>query len=147
MLDAFDILFNLETKLRIFIHTIMTERFGHSWYKQRVPGELCKDWQKKRIIALSKKEKEYPLLWYADFTDYIKIIEQNHNWNDVFRPVFQTKIDIQTSFQRLFPIRICIAHQRPITKEDFLLLTVESHRILRAIDELSAGGNPPDTTT
>jgi hypothetical protein len=42
-------------------------------------------------------------------------------------------MDVQVSFSRLQPVRISTAHNRNVTKEDYLLLSVEAHRILKAI--------------
>lgn len=138
MSDAYDLLFTLETQLREYLYERMTERFGAKWETQRVSGELVKAWREKRQEARKKGEAAQPLLWYADFTDYIQIIARKDNWNDIFSDVFVNSIDIQVSFQRLHPIRVCTMHARPITKEDFLLLTVEAHRILKVIGKLNA---------
>jgi hypothetical protein len=117
----------------------MSDYFGLGWEKQQVPGDTRQQWKEKRATALEKKEEEQPIIAYADFTDYEKIIVQNKNWEAVFKPIFRSKIDIQVSLQRLYPIRIQTMHAREITKEDFLLLTVEVNRILRAIEDPKSG--------
>lgn len=132
-LDAYDILFNFETKLREFIHAVMTERYGERWEKQRVPGEMRKQWEEKRQSGMAKGETEQRLLWYADFTNYVDIILRGDNWREVFKDIFLNDLDIRVSFQRLQPLRLPVMHARVITKNDFLLLTVEAQRILRAI--------------
>jgi hypothetical protein len=133
LLKAYDIISNLEIRLREFLVEVMEKVFGQSWTKQRVPGEIYKQWKEKRDIAKSKGEKEQPILWYADFTDYERIITRKDNWKETFEGKFINVMDVQVSFQRLYPIRNCTMHTRPLTKEDFLLLTVEAQRILRAI--------------
>ena len=135
-LDAYGILFSLETKLREYIHGVMTDRYGPKWEKQQVSGKLRQEWERKRAQAIEKWEDERPLLWYADFTDYIDIICQRNNWREIFKPVFRNEVDIRASFQRLHPIRNSIMHPRVITKDDILLLTVEYRRILKAIGKL-----------
>jgi hypothetical protein len=50
---------------------------------------------------------EQPLIAYADFSDYLPIIERADNWNRIFKAVFNRKIDVQESFIRLHLIRIC----------------------------------------
>ena len=135
-LDAYDILFSLETQVRESLHRVMTDRYGLKWEKQRVPHNLRQEWEKKRDYAISKGEKEQSLLWYANFTDYIDIICQRNNWGEIFEPVFRDSSDIRVSLQRIHTIRIPTMHARLITKADILLLTVESHRILKAIDRL-----------
>ncbi|HMF55285.1 MAG TPA: Swt1 family HEPN domain-containing protein [Pyrinomonadaceae bacterium] len=136
LLKAYDIISNLEIRLREFLIGVMESVFGQSWTKQRVPGEIYKQWKEKRDTALSKGETEQPILWYADFTDYERIITRKDNWKDMFEGKFINMMDVQVSFQRLYPIRNCTMHTRPLTKEDFLLLTVEAQRILRAIGSL-----------
>ncbi len=136
-LDAYDILFSLETQLREYLHTAMTDHYGQKWEKQQVPNKLRQEWETKRATAIEKGEEGRPLLWYADFTDYIDIVCQRNNWRDIFKPVFRNEVDIRASFQRLHTIRIPTMHPRGvITKDDILLLTVESRRILKAIDVL-----------
>lgn len=133
LLRAYDIISNLEIRLREFLMAAMEEVFGKGWMKQRVPGEIYKQWKEKRDTAVSKGEKEQPILWYADFTDYERIITRKDNWKDTFEGKFINMMDLQVSFQRLYPIRNCTMHTRPLTKEDYVLLTVEAQRILRAI--------------
>ena len=137
LLKAYDIISNLEIRLREFLIAEMEELFGQSWMKQRVPGEIHTQWKQKRDTAVKKGEKEQPIICYADFTDYEKIITRKDNWKDTFEGKFLNVMDVQVSFMRLYPIRNCTMHTRPLTKEDFLLLTVETHRILRAIGEIS----------
>lgn len=135
-LETHEIIRQLEIELREFIHGVMTERFGPNWEKQHVSGDLRSAWMKKREMAQKAGEKEDRLLWFADFTDYKTIIEQNHNWNEVFEPIFGDKMNMQVSFKRLFPIRIRDAHNRVITKADYILACYESSNILRAIGVL-----------
>ena len=65
--------------------------------------------------------------------DYVTIITQKNNWNEVFEPVFSRPTFVQESFQRLYPIRICTMHARMITQDDELYLYVETKRVLSAI--------------
>jgi Swt1-like HEPN len=138
MLEAYDLLFNLETQLREYIVEVMTRKYGARWIRQRISGDMKQQWADKKEIAVSKGEDELPLIWYADFSDYIQIIIRKDNWNELFESIFFNAIDIQASFQRLQPLRICTMHARPISREDLLLITVETHRILRAIGKLKS---------
>ncbi len=142
MIRAYDILFSFETHMRAWLDDVMTGKFGMQWEKQRVPGDVHKAWKEKRQEAVGRGERKQRLVWYADFTDYIKIITRNDNWNEVFAAVFRNLMDIQVSFWRLHPIRICTMHSRILTKEDLLLLVVEVQRILRAIGRLSDNDIP-----
>lgn len=84
---------------------------------------------------MARGGEDEPLIAYADFTDYIKIIERNDNWKQVFDVVFTRRESVQESFLRFFPIRISVAHARIITLDDELYLKVEMRRINKAIDE------------
>lgn len=130
---AYRVLFVLETRIRAFIAKAMINAHGERWIAQRIPGEMRQKWQEKQQKASDSGEPRQPLIAYADFTDYIQIIERRDNWNAVFKEVFRRKDDVRESFARLFPIRICTMHARPISLDDELLLRAESRRILRAI--------------
>jgi hypothetical protein len=125
-------LMRFERDIREAINTLMIAEFGESWIECQTPGEMADEWKKKKSKALEKGEAEQPLVAYADFTDYIKIIERADNWNRIFKAVFSRKSDVQESFVRLFPIRICTMHSRIITLEDELLMKVETLRVRKA---------------
>jgi hypothetical protein len=40
---------------------------------------------------------EQPLIAYADFSDYLPIIERGDNWNRIFKAVFNRRTDVQQS--------------------------------------------------
>ena len=80
------------------------------WFKHRVPHEICQRWHEKREKARERCEREWPLLGYADFTDYLPIITKKNSWNAVFKPVFRRAEFVIESFQRLYPIRTCTMH-------------------------------------
>ena len=75
-----------------------------------------------------------PLLAYADFTDYELIICRADNWREVFSQTFKRPESVRESFQRLYPIRICTMHARPITQDDELFLYVELRRLIGVIE-------------
>lgn len=139
MVSAFDVLFSFETQVREYLVEAMTERYGPEWDVHRVPGKVLNDWRRKRQEAVSKGEPRQPLICYADFTDYVQIIVRKDNWEEIFAPVFCNSDDAAVSFRRLHPIRLCTMHARPITKDDFLLLLVETQRILKALSSLKKG--------
>ena len=123
----------LRHQIRKFIDEQMTEAFGSNWIKHRIDGQMRKQWEEKQEKAEANGEREWPLIAYADFTDYVKIITQKNNWRDVFEEFFDRKESVQESFQRLYPIRVCTMHARLITQDDELYLCVETKRILKAI--------------
>jgi hypothetical protein len=131
---AHDVLLRFETQIRCFIEARLRKAFGDSWIKHNVPGEMRDRWVEKRKKAVAAGEKEWPLIAYADFTDYVPIITQKNNWAAAFAPVFGRPESVRESFQRLYPIRLCTMHARILTQEDELYLLVEIKRIRSAID-------------
>jgi hypothetical protein len=125
-------LLRFERSVRRFIDAAMKAEFGDDWLLRQLPGGMLELWEQKKASAIDKNEQEQPLTAYADFTDYIKIIERRDNWTRVFKAIFKRQSDVQESFFRLFPVRICTMHARLITLDDELLLQVETRRLSRA---------------
>ena len=132
--DAHDSLQRLETQLRKFIGERMQATFGADWVTQRIPAGMREEWIQKRETAIKSGQRERPLIEYADFTNYEQIIMRKDNWGQVFKVFFRSKPSIQESFQRLYPVRICTMHSRPITLDDELCLRVETKRIWDAME-------------
>lgn len=51
----------------------------------------------------------------------------------MFGELFQHKPSVEESFRRLYPVRICTMHARPITADDALFLLVEIKRLSKAM--------------
>jgi hypothetical protein len=122
-------LVRFERKVRRFIDAAMKAEFGEDWLQRQLPDGMLDAWKAKK--ALEKGGEDQPLIAYADFTDYIRIIERKDNWGRVFKAIFKRQSDVQESFVRLFPVRICTMHARLITLDDELLLQVETRRLGR----------------
>lgn len=131
--EAHNWLLRLEFQLRKFIDDEMTRVFGPNWPKRRLPGELYDKWQDKKSQGEQAGEQAWPLIAYADFTDYQKIICKRDNWREVFAPHFRRQESVRETFQRLYPVRLSTMHARPITQEDELLLYVETRRLVKVI--------------
>ena len=130
---AHDWLLRLETQLRRFIDDRMTEKFGSDWPKRRLPKNMSEEWRDKESKAGSERAGEWPLICYADFTDYEVVICKRDNWREVFCIYFRQPESVRESFQRLYPIRNDTMHARPITQDDELLLYVETKRLVKVI--------------
>ena len=124
-----------ERSVRRFIEKMMLAGFGQDWMRRQLPQGMLESWQAKKATDVAKGKTDQPLIAYADFSDYIKIIERKDNWAGVFKAVFKRQSDIQEAFTRLFPVRICTMHSRIITLDDELLLLVETRRIQKALSE------------
>lgn len=131
--EAHDWLFRLESGIRRFIDSLMTDAFGLDWPKHQLPNGLYKKWMEKRAAAEKAGRKTLPLVAYADFTDYDIIICKKDNWREVFSFYFSRQEDVRESFNRLHPIRLDTMHARPITQDDQLLLYVEVKRLTKVM--------------
>lgn len=132
---AHDRLQRLESQLRKFIDLSMTKAYGTDWPKHRMPNGVYEKWIFKKAADKGRKI-EWPLIFYADFTEYVDIICRSDNWREVFAATFERMESVRESFQRMYPIRLAIAHTRPIDKEDELLLFVEAKRLLRVMQPI-----------
>jgi hypothetical protein len=129
---AHDCLQRLEFQLRKFIDQSLTKIAGANWPKHRLPNGVYDEW-KSRKSKDKGQAVDWPLVAYADFTEYVDIICRNDNWKEVFEPVFKRKESVRESFQRMYAIRIAIAHVRPISNADALYFYVEVKRLLEAL--------------
>jgi hypothetical protein len=129
---AHDWLQRLETQLRRFIEEVMTKAFGTNWAKARLPNGMYEKWMGKKEGAEKDGGKQWPLIAYADFTEYPLVICRSDNWKEVFAPFFLRQESVKESFQRLHPLRIGTMHARPITQDDEILLYVEVQRLAKA---------------
>lgn len=130
---AHDWLLRLETNLRRFIDLQMTRAFGSDWPKHRLPNGLYEQWLQKKQNAENKGRGSWPLVAYADFTDYERLICKKDNWREVFGGYFGRPESVRETFQRLHLIRLDTMHARPIGQDDELLLYVEVKRLIRVI--------------
>ena len=139
---AYQQLLPFEIRVRTFIEKVMANAFGPDWMDSNLPDGLLTAWKDKQQKAKLKGD-DRPVIEFADFTDYIRIIELKRNWRTVFCEIFERPSDVQESFVRLFPVRLCTMHARLITPDDELLLMSETRRILRAIEDASQRLSPP----
>lgn len=131
--DAYKWLLRFESNLRRLIDTEMKREFGTDWPKHQLPNGLYEQWQEKHDDAVRNGAPPHPLIAYADFTDYWRVIGRRDNWRRVFKTRFRRLEDIRESLQRLYPIRLDTMHARPIGQDDELLLHVEIKRIMRVV--------------
>jgi hypothetical protein len=98
---AHDLLLRLETQLRKFIDEHMARAAGPNWPKHRLPGGFYDRWTEKKTTAMKNGAKDQPLVAYADFTDYARIITKKDNWTVAFAAFFGREEDVRESFQRI----------------------------------------------
>jgi hypothetical protein len=125
----------LELKLRRFIDARMRARFGNDWLKHRADGKLREVLAERRETGKANGRKASALFDYADFQDYVRIIERSDNWKEVFAPIFVIKVAFVETMRRLALVRNPTAHFRIVTIEDLLMFAVEARHLNRWLDE------------
>lgn len=131
-IEIFRALRRIERELRNLIVDVLVALEGENWERTALPNNMRDEWVAKREKALANGESDAPLIHFADFTDYIRIIRKKNLWKQGFQTIFSRESDIQESLLRLGAIRIPDAHARIVTQDDLLLVRVEGKRILRA---------------
>ena len=137
--EPYNILKDFENRLRRFIQSGLENTVGEKWWKLGVPldvQERCRERKEKREKAYPWMEKkEYPLIFYADFLDYAKIITRKDNWKQIFRQCFMDEAWIKTKLMELNPIRTDIAHGRELEPEGIQKLIMYAKEIFRCIEK------------
>src|SRR5690606_29975971 len=125
--QAHEWLLRFETQIRQLIDIILTTHFGPDWPKHCLPKEMRDKWQEKKEKAEKVGGRIFPLIAYADFTDYALLICKRDVW-PLFERLFRRQEYVRESFQRLYPVRLATMHARPINSDDELYLFVEIKR-------------------
>lgn len=137
--SAYALLEELEQTLRFFIGQQMRLNFGSCWEQTQTPQAkdgkcLASLWEEKKQKAVAHgRPINEPLIDYADFTDYKAVMIRKDNWDKVFSKTFKNKHHLEFAFDQMFPIRLDIAHSRPITKGSFLIFVAHAKHILSAM--------------
>ena len=133
LVDAYDILIQLEQTLRELIENKLRHVHGAPWWRRGIPHGVRNDCEQR------KKEKEgrgqevhHPIL-YAYIDDYRSIIAEGQNWRDLFSPVFRNRTELEASFIWVSRARPAIAHVRPIADHDYVMFVAGAHWIQTAI--------------
>jgi Swt1-like HEPN len=131
---AYAALLAFELKIRRLIVASLERKYGHKWIKTRVPGDIRAAWQEKKAAAADAGNADEPLINYADFTDYVKIIVRADNWKECFESIFGRKELVQESLLRLHPLRLKTMHARILSEDDELWLRSELRLMIKRID-------------
>jgi len=134
---AYTTLRNLEKELRALIENKLPQHYGDNWWNAGIPQRVRKDCEEKKTRRETPypwlSEADYPLICYAGFKDYWKIISQNENWDKIFKPVFLDVACLMSRLKELERIRNDIAHNREISPDDTMKLELYTRDIIRAI--------------
>lgn len=114
-LIIYGILYNIEVGLREFIIEILENKFGPRWWKTRLSADLIYSFKEGMKSVEKTRWWEVVIhhpVYYLNFPDLKKIIEQKDNWRNVFENVFGRKDLIIGKLVELEFIRNDIAHNR-----------------------------------
>ena len=123
----------VEQNLRRAVTDRMQSHFGQDWINTRVDPELKRQWENRRNEAVKHGESPLDLIQYANFMELKDIVVRRQHWREVFQPVFISKQHFETSMERLHPIRLPLAHSRPIGTAQQFHLIAEAASIMRAL--------------
>ncbi|WNY22780.1 hypothetical protein MmiHf6_00650 [Methanimicrococcus hongohii] len=142
--NSYLILKELEEKLRSFVSDRVEARFGKEWWKGTDMSFLADRWNERRIMndrtnADKKRSTNEPLINYASFSDYRRIINNPFAW-DAFEEYFPDRGWIIQRLKELDPIRNAIMHHTPLEDDDYIRLSLYSRDILKIIDQPNGKG-------
>ena len=123
----------VEQNLRKAIDAEMQAQYGATWMETGIDPSLLKEWIDRRDDAVAHGESSLPLIQYTNFMELKDIVMGRQHWREVFRVIFGKKEHFQTSMERLHPIRLPLAHSRPIGIAQQYHLISEASHILRAL--------------
>lgn len=127
-------LYAIENVLRELIIDVLSNIAGPRWYKTRLPGDVLSKFKDavayERHLPWLDLSPHHPL-YYLDFPDLKKIIEQRNNWSEVFEKMFISKNITSDALFSVEPIRNKIAHNRIVSLTDLIYLrsTYEKFRL------------------
>ena len=123
----------VEQKLRRTIDARMQAQYGAAWMGTQIDPNLLQGWTDRREEAVTRGESPLALIQYSNFMELKDIVMQRQHWREVFEAIFKKKECFQTSMDRLHPIRVPLAHSRPIGIGQQYHLISEAGHILRAL--------------
>lgn len=135
LMDAYDILTNLEMSLRRLIARKLLEHSGETWWRKRVPEAVQVACEGKKLAKESDGDVDHPVLAYAYLDDYRAIIMRKDNWQDAFSSTFKSQIYTQACFGWCSGPRQDIAHARPLNDSSYNEFVWGSRWLLAAIEK------------
>lgn len=112
--EDYDVLRNLETRLRACVMKVLQGVLPEKWWPELVPERVVERGEKNKASVEStfpwNSDPQLPPIYYIDFAHYAWIIDKN--WS-VFERVFRDKDIIRGKLREPEPIRNQISHNRP----------------------------------
>ncbi len=137
-LAIYKLLYCIEIGMREFVIESLEAACGPLWWKQRLPPDVLarnrEALEYERNIKWCQLIPHHPI-YYIEFPDLKKVIEQGNNWRDAFEPVFGRRDIFISKLSELEPIRNRIAHNRKATKANLATVEGAYQTIATAIGE------------
>lgn len=130
--EAYSILFILENSLRSFISKVLFEQYGESWWLEIEKKKALLDIIKK----VSNRKSNESENWYHTkrgaheiyYTDYSELLEIIKKFESEFLKYFKKGVEknLLGKLYELVPTRNIVAHNNPITRDDFDRLKIHA---------------------
>ncbi len=117
LVDAYDILCELEQSLRTVIEVRLKSLHGDQWWKRSIPNDVREGCEGRKLEKEADPKAGHHPLAYAYMHDYRKIIVRKDNWANAFRTVFGNATELEACFKWVGDARDSIAHSRPIDSD------------------------------
>lgn len=117
MADFYELYYSLENTLRKLIEERLKEKYGASWWEEKVPAdvkEVAANYMKKEKDTLLSSRTENPIV-YVNFADLIKIFDTN--WED-FSDTIRSKKAMEDLLYQFNRLRDVIAHSSELSEDD-----------------------------
>lgn len=123
---AFELIYTIETGLREFIIRELEMAYGPQWHSVRLPSDISdkflRGYRTEKLVRWTNNVSHHPI-YYIDFPELRKIIEENRNWREVFHTYFNRKDIFISTLSQIESVRNKVAHNRIITNSDVDLLS------------------------
>jgi len=128
-----------ETRLRSFLVWQLRSSVGKA-YMEKLPVELVDSWEQRRQEDFrERRHSESELINYADFSDYLTIIEKF--WDETFRNLFRDRELVRREFTQLNNLgRKPLAHSRVLFKDEVWACHLAIRLLSSALDEAERTG-------
>lgn len=133
-LELFRRLSVFETRLRSSLVWKLRSSVGKA-YMEKLPAELVDSWEQRRQEDFrERRHSEAELINYADFSDYLMIIERF--WDKTFKSGFRDRELVRREFTRLNNLgRKPLAHSRVLFKDEVWACYLAIRLLSSALDE------------
>jgi hypothetical protein len=119
---AYEMVMNVETRLRQLIELELAQTHGDRWWKRAVPERVRNCCEDRKAQKESEGDSAHHPLTYSYIGDLRQIILRRDNWERCFKRCFRDKSEAGVWLQKVDEYRQPVMHFRPLDDNDFLFL-------------------------